>query len=179
LVSYEGLAHVIAAFDLAHRRDQNVHLLIVGDGAERSSLETAAQKLNAHRAIHFAGRVAPELARSAYSAIDMAVYARIKTEVTDVVPPLKHLEAAAAGVAIIVSDVAPLKSFAQSTRAARSVPAGDTHALADAIADLASDRSQRQALGEAGRIFATEMTWQKTAEIISATYDELVSSDHS
>lgn len=173
LVAYEGLEILVRAVAAASATDSRIRLLVIGDGYERAALESLAQRLGASDRVTFTGRVASHLAKQAYAAIDLAVYPRRRLRVTEVVPPLKHLEAAAAGVPIIVSDVAPLRTFAERTNAAVCVPADNSEALARAILDLSGSPAKLRQLGESGLTAARALTWQTTASTIAATYKEL------
>lgn len=174
LLSYEGLDVLIKAVAKAGARDPRVRLLVIGDGYLREDLERLTRRLGIADRVRFTGRIDPHLAKKAYAAIDLAAYPRKRLRVTEVVPPLKHLEAAASGIPVIVSDVAPLRTFAQRTHAAVMFPADDIDALANAIIDLASSPVRLSEMSKAGLAAARAQTWQTTARAVVDTYSELL-----
>ncbi len=174
LVGYEGLDVLIKAMAKAGVRQPRVRLLVIGEGYQRADLESLTRRLGITDRVRFTGRINSHQAKQAYAAIDLAAYPRKRLRVTEVVPPLKHLEAAAAGVPIIVSDVAPLRTFAERTRAAIMFPADNAEALAHAIIDLSNSPSRCDEMGRAGLAAARAQTWQTTARAVVDTYNELL-----
>jgi glycosyltransferase involved in cell wall biosynthesis len=170
LVRYEGLAAVLEAFARLAPRRPDAKLLIVGDGADRPRLEGLVRRFGISQRVVFAGRLAAADAKVAYQAIDLLLYVRERSILTETVPPLKHLEAAAAGLPIIVSDVAPLKRFADESGAAVIVPSQNADALAEAILALMDDPARRRELGGRGRAYTATRTWARTADGIAAAY---------
>ena len=86
----------------------------------------------------------------------------------------KHLEALAAGVPVIVSDVAPLREFAERTALLDIVPADDARALAAAIAAVMQDPARARMRAERGRLWAQgEGSWQATADRVTGVYERL------
>lgn len=174
LASYEGLGTLVLAFTKVAEKLPDARLIIIGDGAERGRLAGLIERSGLSGRVLLPGAVRAEHARQAYAALDIAVYARERSRVTEVVPPLKHLEAAASGVAMVVSDIAPLATFANETGAALTVPAGDPAALAEALLRLSEDTALRSRLAKAGRAAAARQTWQQTADIIGGVYRDVL-----
>ncbi len=102
---YEGLDDLIAAMPiLAHRR-KLVHLLLVGGGPMEAKLRVQAERSPIADRIHFAGRVPHDQVERYYSLIDVLAYPRKKMRLTDLVTPLKPLEAMAQMRLVAASDV--------------------------------------------------------------------------
>jgi len=74
------------------------------------------------------------------------------------IPPL---EAMALGTPVIASDATALPEVLDSS--AKFVPAGDSSALGHAIIQLMTSPSEREKLGQSGRIWAQAFTIEKTA----------------
>lgn len=174
ITPYEGLDVLVAAFSRAARARKDVDLVIIGDGPGEAGLLRTVAGSDVRDRIHLVGRLPPADAAAAYRLFDLAVFPRLSTPVTEVVSPLKHMEAAAAGCPIIVSDVAPLRAFAEATHAALCVKAGDVDALAAAMVALLETCEARTQLARRGQTVAARQTWAATAKIISDTYDELL-----
>ena len=82
----------------------------------------------------------------------------------------------ACGVALICSDGGALPEVVGD--AACRVPAGDSRALAQAIANLLPDAPARRELGMRGRRrMLTRFCWQRAAEQMSAYYETVIAAD--
>jgi glycosyltransferase involved in cell wall biosynthesis len=85
---------------------------------------------------------------------------------------LPVLEAMAAGVPVITSNVAALPEAAG--QAALLVAPQDVNALAQKIQKVLTNKSLRQELQIAGRLQAAKFSWQATAQGVSQVYDRLL-----
>jgi glycosyltransferase involved in cell wall biosynthesis len=124
--SYEGLEDLVRAAAGLRRKGLDLALLLVGgsgvsgmvpsaEGAPcpvANSLRRLAEELGVSDRLVMPGRVRAEDAPAYYAAMDLIVIPRKSMEVTEIVPPLKPLEALAAGKTVLLSDVAPLKELA-------------------------------------------------------------------
>jgi len=118
-------------------------LVIVGDGQERAALEREAKEMELMADVHFVGAV-PD-ARPLYHAADgFALCSRREGM------PVTLLEAMAAGLPCVVSDVGGVEEASERGRYARVVPPEDARAFADAIVGLEHDRDTARALAERG-----------------------------
>ena len=87
------------------QHDPNLCVLLVGGGPQESNLKRQAEALGITRHVVFAGRVPHAEVNQYYSIIDMLVYARHSIRLTELVTPLKPLEAMAQGQLFIASDI--------------------------------------------------------------------------
>src|SRR5690606_30639137 len=102
---YEGLDDLIDAMpDLVDARP-DARLLLVGGGPVEASLRARAGASPVAPAIHFAGQVPHAEVERYYSLCDVMVYPRKRSRLTDLVTPLKPLEAMAQGRVVAASDV--------------------------------------------------------------------------
>ncbi|QYU70080.1 glycosyltransferase, exosortase A system-associated [Leptolyngbya sp. 15MV] len=92
---YEGLDDLIAAMPLLHERVPGARLLMVGGGPMDAALRAQAAASPVADAIHFTGRVPHGEVDRYYSLIDVLAYPRKRSRLTDLVTPLKPLEAMA------------------------------------------------------------------------------------
>ena len=125
------------------RGGTDAELLLAGDGPLRSELEQRASELGVAEAAHFVGfssDVAP-----IYAAID-AVALTSANEGT----PVAVIEALAAGVPAISSDVGGVSDVVENGSAGFLVPFGDTPAIAERLARLANDPELRKQFGVFG-----------------------------
>ena len=92
--------------------------------------------------------------------IDALVYPRLPMRLTDLVTPLKPLEAMAQRRLVIASDVGGHKELIRDGETGVLFKAGDAVALADAIVKLLTEPSSWPRIKEAGRRFVeNERNW--------------------
>lgn len=175
ITGYEGLDTLVAAMARLQPKELNLKCLIVGDGHYRAELQRLVARRGLEDRFIFTGRLDFASAIEALSAVDFCVYARNRHRVTDIVEPLKPLEALSCGVPVIVSDVVPLAELARTCPGVRLVPADSPADLAEAIGDLA--RLPAPALVDLGAqsrawIHANR-TWDRTVDAIEESYRSL------
>jgi len=83
------------------------------------------------------------------------------------------LEAQAAGLPAVVSDLPVLREFLADGRDCRMAPVGDADALADALVQVMADHALRARLVAGGRDTAARFTWQRAAEAHEAVYERI------
>jgi glycosyltransferase involved in cell wall biosynthesis len=167
----EGVDTLVRAAAELVRRGRDLELLIVGDGPERTPLEALASELGLGDRARFAGRVAPEEIRRWYEAIDIFAVTRPDAPVTRLVPPLKPVEAMAAGRAVIVSDLPALRELIEPGRTGLAVLAGRVEPLVEACEALLDNPARRTALGAAAREWvARRRTWSKVLAALPEVY---------
>jgi glycosyltransferase involved in cell wall biosynthesis len=124
-------------------------LVIVGEGSRRGELEELASDLGLGPDVRFAGQARD--ARALYPAADGFVLCSRKEGM-----PVTLLEAMAAGLPCVVTDVGGVQQVTERGQVARVVPAEDARAFADAVAALERDRDTARTLAERGMRRATE-----------------------
>ncbi len=102
---YEGVDDLIAAMPLLRRQHPDAQLLLVGAGEMESSWRASAAALPDPGAVIFTGRVPHHEVERYYSVIDVLAYPRKSSRLTDLVTPLKPLEAMAQRRIVAASDV--------------------------------------------------------------------------
>jgi PEP-CTERM/exosortase A-associated glycosyltransferase len=137
---YEGLDDLIAAMPLLLARRPKAHLLLVGGGPMEAALKAQAQTSPAAGRIHFAGRVPHEEVDRYYSLIDVLAYPRKAMRLTELVTPLKPLEAMAQRKLVAASDVGGHRELIEDGVTGTLFPAGDPAGIADALDGLFRNR---------------------------------------
>src|SRR5699024_4744183 len=97
--------------------------------------------------VFFTGRVPHEDVLKYYGLIDLFVVPRKKSQVADLVTPLKPFEAFSTGRCVILSDVGALQEIATQSGAVETFRAGSATDLALQIAALIDDPDRRHELG--------------------------------
>ena len=121
-------------------------LLLVGDGPDREKLQKLSEELNLHNHIHWAGQVDPEAVIPYYGIMNVAV-----------VPSrfegfgLAAVEAMAAGLPVLASEVDGLCEVVKNEETGYLVPPENSDFLADRIIALLTDPDKASRMGRAGR----------------------------
>ena len=103
--AYEGLDYFVRALHAMKDSELNVKGLLVGGGPEEDNLKALVKQLGMEDKIIFTGRVPHAHVNAYYDLIDVLVYPRVSARLTDIVTPLKPLEAMAMGKVFVASDV--------------------------------------------------------------------------
>jgi glycosyltransferase involved in cell wall biosynthesis len=148
---YEGLDLLIRAFEKAYQKNQAVRLLLVGDGFEFDAMKRQANRSPASAGICLTGRVDYSKVLDYYSLLDMAVFPRYKMRLTELVCPLKPLEAMAMAKPVIGSDVGGIREFVRHEKTGLLFKPGDADELAEAILKLCDSAAMCKSLGEYAR----------------------------
>ncbi len=171
---YEGLHLLIDAFPIIRERHPGAKLLFVGGGPEDEALRAKAAPLG--DAALFTGRVPPEQVRRYYSVVDLLVYPRLKMRLTDLVTPLKPLEAMAMTRRFIASDVGGHKELVDDGVTGRLFQAGDPAALATAALDTldpAAEARNAAMIAPALDFVRTTRSWSAVAQRYVPVYERL------
>lgn len=168
LVGYEGLDLVVDAISKLPSELDHVGALVVGDGAELASLKSQAERLGVSDRVRFTGRVPNDDINDYLALFDAVVCPRKSNIVTELVSPLKPIEAMAAGRPVIGSNVGPIATLLGSD-GSRGVlfEADDVDSLIDKIRLLANDPKLSQSIGRRARKWTVE---ERTWPIIAKTF---------
>jgi PEP-CTERM/exosortase A-associated glycosyltransferase len=172
---YEGLDDLIAA--MAHLRGaaQDAHLLLVGGGPLEKALRVQAEASPAADRIHFVGRVPHEEVERYYSLVDVLAYPRKRMRLTDLVTPLKPLEAMAQGRLVAASDVGGHRELIEDGVTGALFPADDPAGAAKAIDALFADKAMWPDRRAKARTFVEqERNWQKNIMRYDPVYHFLI-----
>lgn len=144
LVPIKGFDSLLRSFAVCRAHNPHCFLGIVGDGPERASLEKLAASLGVDRCVRFAGHMHD--IRPALSAADVFVLASKNEGMGRVI-----VEAMAAGLPVIATKVGGIVNLLRSNDTGILVAKDDTVALADAMRELADDRTRRLRMGACAR----------------------------
>ncbi len=135
---YEGLDDLIAAMPFLVAQRPTARLLMVGGGPCEEALRAQAAASPVADAIHFVGRVPHEEVERYYSLIDVLAYPRKAMRLTELVTPLKPLEAMAQGRLVAASSVGGHRELIRDGDTGTLFPPDDPPAAAAALAGLLS-----------------------------------------
>jgi glycosyltransferase involved in cell wall biosynthesis len=150
-------------------------VLLVGGGPQDAALKEQARQLGVADKVIFTGRVPHDQVQRYYNLVDILVYPRLKMRLTDLVTPLKPLEAMAQGRLLVASDVGGHKELIEDGKTGVLFAAGDPEQLASKVLALLSEPQRWPALRAAGRTFVEqERNWRASVARYQAVYRGLV-----
>lgn len=171
MVPYEGLDLLLRAAALLRDRGRDFQVVLAGGGSAESSLKELRGELSLGDHVKFLGRLPGTEMPRLMSTFTIMPCPRRSEIVTELVSPLKPVEAFAAAKAVVLSDVAPHRTLAGGGQE-RAVlfPAGDEEALADALEELFDAPDRRADLGRAGRLWTIdERSWSSAGSRVVAS----------
>jgi PEP-CTERM/exosortase A-associated glycosyltransferase len=172
---YEGLNLLIDALPLLAPRHPELRLLLVGGGMLEGALREQARARGVADRVVFSGRVPHSEVQRYYDLIDVLAYPRHRMRLTEIVTPLKPLEAMAQGRMLVASDVGGHRELIRDGETGLLFPAGDASALADAVQALLDRRSEWPQFRERARRFVeTERTWKRSVARYADVYGALI-----
>ncbi len=164
----KGLRYLLDAMPHVRKQQPDIRLLIVGDGELRTELQEQAQLLNLSATVIFAGT---------------------RNDVTDILPildlfilpslweglPLAVLEAMAASLPIIATNVGGVPELVIDGKTGRLITSGNEIALSQAILQLLTHPKQAKKMGVAGQKRAsTEFSATSITRQLEALYLRLI-----
>ncbi len=171
---YEGLDLLVRAVPAILERAPDTKVLLVGGGDEELALQDTARRLSLKDKVIFAGRVPHDDVQRYYDLIDVLVYPRLSIRLTELVTPLKPLEAMAQGRLLAASDVGGHRELIRHGENGILFPAGSEGGLAAAVVSLLESRDRWPALRSAARRYVeTERNWPASVARYREVYERL------
>ena len=177
---YEGLNDLVAALPALRQRHPHAQLLLVGGGPMDEALRAQAAASPAGDAIVFTGRVPHAEVERYYSLIDVLAYPRKHSRLTDLVTPLKPLEAMAQRRIVAASDVGGHRELITDGQTGLLFPPDDPMRMAASLADFIDRRDSWPTMREAGRAHvAAHHDWARNVQRYQRVYQDLIGHDGS
>lgn len=172
--AYEGLDLLLDALPGLLQRQPQLRLLLVGGGPQEAALKAQAAALGVADKVVFTGRVPHAEVKRYYDLVDVLAYPRHSMRLTELVTPLKPLEAMAQGRLFVASDVGGHKELVRHGETGLLFKAGSASALTDAVSSLLDDRTRWPGLRRAGREFVErERNWTASAAHYRPVFESL------
>ena len=177
--AYEGLDLLLEAAHLLVRNHPNLRVLLVGGGPQEAALRAQAARLGLDDRVVFTGRVPHADVQRYYDLIDVLAYPRHPMRLTNLVTPLKPLEAMAQGRMFVASDVGGHRELVRDRQTGFLFKAGDARALARTIDHVLLARNDWIRVREHARRFVeSERTWPQSVARYASVYNGLLAGDH-
>lgn len=172
--AYEGLPLLLQALPGILRLVPDVRVLLVGGGVQEDALKQLAMDLGIADKVIFTGRVPHDQVQRYYDLVDIFVYPRLSMRLTELVTPLKPLEAMAQGRLVVASDVGGHKELIKHGETGYLFCAGNVDSLTDTILDMLKKREDWAEFHAAARHFVeTERNWPVSVACYRAIYERL------
>ena len=172
--AYEGLDLLLDALPALLAQRPMVRVLLVGGGPQQAALQAQAKALGLQDKVVFAGRVPHADIARYYDLIDVLTYPRRSMRLTELVTPLKPLEAMALGRLLVASDVGGHRELIRHGETGILFRAGSAESLATALGKLLASGDSWQRLRSAGRSFVeAELHWVGSASHYRPVFERL------
>ena len=173
--AYEGLSLLLEALPIILQKQPAIRLLLVGGGPQEALLKKKVQELGLEGDVIFTGRINHQQVQSYYNQVDIFIYPRLSMRLTELVTPLKPLEAMAQGRLVIASDVGGHKELIEEGITGCLFKAGDKNALAITVLSLLDSPERWDALRKAGRSFVEQQrNWPRSVSCYKNIYPRLI-----
>ena len=171
---YEGLDILIAAMPQLLAVRPAAHLLLVGGGPMEDALRKQALASPAAGRVIFAGRVPHDHVSRYYSLIDVLAYPRKAMRLTELVTPLKPLEAMAQEKLVAASNVGGHRELIEDGRTGTLFAPDSPSAAADALGDIFSRRAQWPEMRHRAKQWVAQArNWDKSVSAYVPVYERL------
>jgi len=170
LVPIKNVALAVEACAAAMREQPDLVLLVAGDGPQRTTLESRVAALGLGDRVVLAGRVPHEELPAWYRTADLFVLPSDFDNSPNVV-----LEAMAAGLPVVATEVGGVREYVEPGRNGELVPRGDAGALSHAMVRYAADAVLAACVGRINRGEAVaRFSWAQSAGSLRGVYERVV-----
>lgn len=171
MTGYEGLVDLVTALANLRKTGVDACALLVGDGPAFREVREAARVMGVSDHLIMPGRVPHNQTPRWYSLMNVAVYPRRPAQVTELVPPLKPLEAMSMELPVVASNVSAISETLIHRENGFLFNKGDVGELTDLLGEVlgAPDRSMAVARN-ARRDVEARFTWSRAAARLDDLY---------
>jgi PEP-CTERM/exosortase A-associated glycosyltransferase len=169
--AYEGLTLLLRAFSEILRHTPHAKILLVGGGPQENELRQLAKQYGER--VVMPGRVPHGDVQRYYDLVDVLVYPRLPMRLTELVTPLKPLEAMAQGRLVVASDVGGHRELIRDGKTGFLFKANDERDLARKLCSLVQYPEQWTPIKKNAREYVEkERSWK----ISVARYERIYAS---
>jgi PEP-CTERM/exosortase A-associated glycosyltransferase len=170
---FEGIDVLLEAFAILSKTHNKVSLLLIGGGEMEKSIKDQISRLNLPDVV-LLPKVPLNSVNEYYALMDMVIYARKSSRITNLTTPLKPLEAMALGKPVICSSVGGLKELVGPGNGVFFTP-GNSIELVNCCEFLMENPKMAKQLGTRGRKRALEKrNWEDLVTRYLSLYESLV-----
>ncbi|RAU19174.1 glycosyl transferase group 1 [Nitrincola tibetensis] len=174
-VAYEGLELLLEALAELKKAEIEFRFVLVGDGKVIDLVKAKAKALKIENECRFTGRIPFDQVPNYLACMDIMPIPRLSSAVTEMVSPLKPLEAMAMAKAVVLSNVSPHKVFAGNNERGRLFQKDSVASLTETLKELIANPNERERLGQAARQWIEkERTWNQVTSHYSSFINRLL-----
>jgi len=174
--AYEGLDLLVAALPDIRAQRPDVCLLLVGGGPQDAALKAQVKALGLENHVVFTGRVPHAEVNRYYDLVHLLAYPRHAMRLTELVTPLKPLEAMAQGHLFVASNVGGHRELVEDGRTGWLFQADDRAALTRVVLSVLSRQDEWPAVRRQGRAFVESVrNWRNSVANYVKPYEALTS----
>jgi len=175
---YEGLELLIESMPRILQSVPDAVVLLAGGGESENAVDRLTEKLGLEASVVRLGRIPHEQIGDCYGISNVMAFPRLKQKLTDMVTPLKPLEAGYLGTPVVASNVGGHLELINHDETGLLFEAGSSNALADALVRVLSDFELAQRLSlDLHRYVMRERLWSHMAERYEHIYRGLLTGD--
>lgn len=168
---WEGLDLLVRAMGRIVKTRGDTTLLLVGGGVAEKDLKNLVRENKLDENVVMRGWVSQSEVSMLYSLVDVLVYPRHSMRLTELVTPLKPLEAMAMGKAVIASDVGGHRELVEQGRTGFLFKAGDVDDLVRVLEKVLEDEDLRRTIAKGGEEWVRrERSWEKVTRAYQEVY---------
>lgn len=174
---YEGLDLIVQAMPEIIKHIPNAVFLLVGGGPQEHNLKEQITKLGLQDVIIMPGRVPHADVSRYYSLVDLLIYPRKPMRLTELVTPLKPLEAMAQGKLVLASDVGGHKELIKDGENGWLFKSGNVTELASKTIQILNQQQDWLTIIANGRKYVeNERNWRNSVANYQQVYPQLIGS---
>jgi glycogen(starch) synthase len=166
---YEGLERLLGVMSYLLRERRDLKLILAGSGETEAQLRARVPREWTEQFI-FTGRIEQEDILRYYSVIDICVYPRLSTRMTELTTPIRPLEAMAMERAVIGSNVGGIAELIRHHKTGFVVETDDKVTLGASISYLVNNPHERREMGKRARV---QMIKQRDWSTIALRYADI------
>ncbi len=168
---YEGLSMLLDTMALLKSRGEKVLLILAGGGPKQQQIIRKIEDLKLADIVTYAGRVDHNVIQDYYHIVDLMIYPRLSMRLTELVTPLKPLEAMAKGKIVIASGVGGHQELINNGVTGLLFEPGSSESLARTIVNAIRNRDQWQVIRRQARRYVEEdRNWERSVSFYRAAY---------
>ena len=172
--AYEGLLDLVEALPAVFQVRPDLRVLLVGDGPARPAVRARVAKLGLEARVQLPGAIPQAEVPRWASVVDIACYPRRRQRLTELVTPLKPLEAMAQGQVVLASDVGGHRELVRDGATGLLFAPDDPAGIACAVLDCLAARARWPEWRAAARQWvARERSWEASVARYAPVYARL------
>jgi len=172
--AYEGIPLLLEAMPNMVASNPDLRLLLVGGGPQEELIKSKVVELGLQDVVVMTGRVPHSEVQDYYNLVDVFIYPRLSMRLTDLVTPLKPLEAMAQGKLVIASNVGGHQELISHGENGSLFQADNPNELASAVLALLGGKESWSVMRANGRKFVEdERNWANSVSRYQKIYRDI------